>query len=97
MDHWRRTLPAAALLEIPYESPTADQEVWSRRLVDFVGLPWDPKCLEFHQTDRVVITASKWQVRQKIHTASSGRWRNYERFVAPLMPLADLAADASDA
>jgi tetratricopeptide (TPR) repeat protein len=95
MDHWRRTLPAAALLEIPYESLTADQEVWSRRLVDFVGLPWDPKCLEFHQTDRVVITASKWQVRQKIHTASSGRWRNYESFVAPLMPLADLAANAS--
>jgi tetratricopeptide (TPR) repeat protein len=97
MDHWRRTLPAAALLEIPYESLTADQEFWSRRLVDFVGLPWDPKCLDFHQTDRVVITASKWQVRQRIHTASSGRWKNYQRFVGPLMPLADLAADASGA
>jgi tetratricopeptide (TPR) repeat protein len=96
MDHWRRTLPAAALLEMPYESLTADQELWSRRLLDFVGLAWDPKCLDFHQTDRVVITASKWQVRQKIHTASSGRWRNYERFVAPLMPLADAAANASE-
>jgi tetratricopeptide (TPR) repeat protein len=96
MDHWRRTLPAEALLEIPYESLTANQELWSRRLVDFAGLPWDPKCLEFHQTDRVVITASKWQVRQKIHTASAGRWRNYERFVAPLMPLAGLAANASE-
>jgi tetratricopeptide (TPR) repeat protein len=93
MDHWRRTLPGTALLEVPYESLTSDQEPWSRRLVDFVGLPWDPKCLEFHQTDRVVITASKWQVRQKIHTASSGRWKNYQRFVAPLMPLADLAAN----
>jgi tetratricopeptide (TPR) repeat protein len=90
MDHWCRTLPAAALLEIPYESLTADQELWSRRLLDFVGLPWDPKCLDFHQTDRVVITASKWQVRQKIHTASSGRWKNYQKFVGSLMPLTEL-------
>ena len=84
MEHWRGLLPATALLEVPYEALVADQESWSRRMVDFVGLPWDPKCLEFHQTDRVVITASKWQVRQKIHSSSAGRWKNYEQFVAPL-------------
>ncbi|HEX9474256.1 MAG TPA: sulfotransferase, partial [Steroidobacteraceae bacterium] len=84
MDHWRALLPATALLEVPYEALIEDQEGWSRRMVDFIGLPWDPKCLEFHQTERVVITASKWQVRQKIHAASAGRWRNYEKFVGPL-------------
>jgi len=83
-NHWRTLLPATALLEVPYEALVGDQESWSRRMVDFIGLPWDPKCLEFHQTDRVVITASKWQVRQKIHSASAGRWKNYEKFVAPL-------------
>jgi hypothetical protein len=65
--------------------------------VDFVGLPWDPKCLDFHQTDRIVITASKWQVRQKIHSASSGRWRNYQKFAGPLMPLAHLGNLALEA
>ncbi len=84
MNHWRAMLPATALLEIPYEALIEDQEAWSRRMVDFIGLPWDPKCLEFHQTDRVVITASKWQVRQRIHGASAGRWRHYEKFVGPL-------------
>ena len=88
-DHWRSVLPAATLLEVPYESLVADQEGWSRRMVEFIGLPWDPQCLEFHRTDRVVLTASKWQVRQKIHSGSTGRWRHYEPFLGPLRSLAD--------
>ncbi len=86
-DHWRAVLPATALLEMPYEALTRDPEGWTRRLLDFIGLPWDPKCLEFHDTDRVVITASKWQARQKIHAASSGRWRHYEKYLGSLQPL----------
>jgi tetratricopeptide (TPR) repeat protein len=89
-DHWRASIPAITLLEVPYEALIEDQEGWSRRMVDFVGLPWDPKCLDFHQTDRVVITLSKWQVRQKIHASSAGRWRNYEKFLGPLRRLIDL-------
>jgi len=86
-DHWRAALPATTLLEIHYEALIEDQEGWTRRMLDFIGLPWDPKCLDFHQTDRVVITSSKWQVRQKIHSASAGRWRNYEKFMGPLRRL----------
>jgi len=90
MDHWRATLPAAVLLEIPYERLVTDQEGWTRRMLEFIGLPWDPKCLDFHQTDRTVITLSKWQVRQKIHASSAGRWRNYEKFLGPLQRLMSL-------
>jgi hypothetical protein len=86
-DHWRATLPPTAFLEVPYEELTADQETWTRRMLDFVGLPWDPKCLNFQDTNRVVITASKWQVRQKIYRGSTGRWRNYEKFLGPLSSL----------
>lgn len=86
-DHWRAVLPVSSLLEVPYEGLIEDQESWTRRMLDFIGLPWDPKCLDFDQTDRVVITASKWQVRQKIHTASAGRWRHYRQHVAPLLQL----------
>jgi tetratricopeptide (TPR) repeat protein len=89
-DHWRTVLPRTALLEIPYEALIEDQEGWSRRMLAFIGLPWDAKCLDFHQTDRAVITLSKWQVRQKIHAASVGRWHNYEKYVAPLRPLLSL-------
>ena len=83
-DHWRQVLPATRLLEVPYEGLVADQEGWSRRMLEFIGLPWDPRCLNFQETDRIVITASKWQVRQKIHTRSAGRWRNYEKHLGPL-------------
>jgi tetratricopeptide (TPR) repeat protein len=88
-DHWRASLPATSLLEIPYEGLIEDQEGWTRRMLAFIGLPWDPKCLEFHQTDRVVITTSKWQVRQKISSTSVGRWHNYEQFVGPLRSLVE--------
>ncbi len=84
MNHWRAVLPATALLEVPYEALIEDQEGWSRKMLDFIQLPWDPRCLDFHRTERAVITASKWQVRQKIHSASAGRWRHYEKFVGPL-------------
>jgi len=83
-DHWRSVLPAAALLEVPYESLVKDQELWTRRMLDFIALPWDPACLDFYKTERTVLTASRWQVRQKIHGASSGRWRHYEKFIGPL-------------
>ncbi len=86
-DHWRAVLPATSLFEFPYEALVADPEGWSRRMVDFIGLRWDPRCLDFHQTDRVVITASRWQVRQKISTQSVERWRNYESFLDPLRSL----------
>ena len=87
MAHWRSVLPGDALLEVPYEGLVEDAEGWTRRMLQFIGLPWDPKCLQYHQTDRVVITASKWQVRQKITATSVGRWRNYEKYVGPLRHL----------
>jgi tetratricopeptide (TPR) repeat protein len=83
-DHWRAVLPPEVLLEVPYEALIADQEGWTRRMLEFLALPWDPQCLEFHTTDRPVLTASRWQVRQKIHAGSVGRSRHYEKFLGPL-------------
>jgi tetratricopeptide (TPR) repeat protein len=95
MQHWRTTLPEGAILDVPYEALVEDPEGWSRKMLDFIDLPWDPRCLDFHQTDRVVVTASNWQVRQRISKASAGRWHNYEKFVGPLRHL--LTLDSSDA
>jgi hypothetical protein len=83
MDHWRATLPIA-LLEVDYEEIVDDQEGVSRRLIDHCGLPWDEGCLDFHQNQRRVETASKWQVRQPIYRRSVDRWKNYEQFLGPL-------------
>jgi len=87
MQHWHSILPAGAILDVPYEGLVDDQEAWSRKMLEFVGLPWDPKCLDFHQSSRSVVTASKWQVRQKISQSSVERWRNYAKHVGPLLTL----------
>lgn len=88
MQHWREVLPPSSLLEVRYELLVEGQESWTRRLLEHLGLAWDPRCLDFHLTQRTVATASKWQVRQRITAGSIGRWRNYEKFIAPLRHLA---------
>jgi tetratricopeptide (TPR) repeat protein len=95
MKHWRYTLPGHVLLDVPYEGLVDHPEKWSRRMLEFAGLSWDPNCLDFHKTQRTVITASKWQVRQAITRAYVGRWRNYQSFLGPLRRL--MSVDAASA
>lgn len=90
MRHWGSVLPEGAILEVPYEGLVGEQDAWSRKMVEFIGLPWDPRCIDFHCTDRRVSTASKWQVRQTISKSSIDRWRNYEKFAGPLLSLMEL-------
>jgi Flp pilus assembly protein TadD len=90
ISHWRSALPERVLLVVPYAELVADPETWSRRIVEFIGLEWDSRCLEFHKTERPVLTASNWQVRQPVYSRSVGRWRNYEKFIHPLLELREL-------
>jgi Flp pilus assembly protein TadD len=85
--HWRSVLPAGTLLEVEYAQLVSDQNQWTRRILDFVGLSWDERCLDSHTVERPVLTASFWQVRQKIYKTSLERWRNYEKFIGPLRAL----------
>jgi len=70
---------------VQYEDIVADMTGQARRLIDHVGLPWDDACLDFHKTQRNIRTASVTQVRQPIYTSSVERWRNYEKFLGPLL------------
>jgi tetratricopeptide (TPR) repeat protein len=85
--HWRKVLPPGTILDVPYEGLVADQEGWTRKILDFLGLEWDKRVLDFHKTNREVATASFWQVRQKIYNDSVQRWRNYEKYIGPLLDL----------
>ena len=91
MDHWRAILPEEILITADYEAIVADLEGQSRRLAAFCGLEWDPRCLEFHNNERQVRTASKTQVRQPLFDGSSRRRGALARHLAPL--LSALAAD----
>jgi tetratricopeptide (TPR) repeat protein len=82
--HWRATLPLR-MITVNYEQLVADIEPESRRLTDFLGLDWDPACLNFHETRRSIKTASWSQVRRPAFRDSIGRAAPYAAFLAPLI------------
>ena len=83
MQHWDDVLPGK-VLHVHYEEVVADLETQVRRLLDFCGLPFESACVNFHQTDRAVRTASSEQVRQPIFRGGLDQWENFDAFLAPL-------------
>lgn len=83
MDHWDAVLPGK-ILRVQYEDVVADTEGQLRRILEYLGLPFQQACLEFHKTKRSVRTASSEQVRQPIFKSGLEQWRNYEPWLGPL-------------
>jgi tetratricopeptide (TPR) repeat protein len=83
MEHWDEVLPNRVLC-VQYEDMVRDPEATIRRLLAHAGLPFEPACLNFHETKRAVRTASAEQVRQPLYTTGLGYWRNFERELEPL-------------
>lgn len=84
MDHWRRTI-GVPMLEIDYEELVTKPKPTIQSMLAYCDLPWDAQCLKFHKTRRAVKTASVWQVREPIHKQSVARWRNYQKYLDPLI------------
>lgn len=91
--HLHRVLPVP-ILEVDYELMVADQMGSTRRLLEFLNLDWDPACLNFHQTERLVRTASVAQVRQPIYTRSVARWKLYEDHLQPFLNRLEIESDS---
>ncbi len=85
MTHWRSVLPKGVMLDVAYENVIGDIEGQTRRMLDYCGLPWDDRCLDFHRTARPVKTASPVQVRSPLFRTPVERWRRYERWLGPLL------------
>src|SRR5262245_1254694 len=90
MAHWTEHLPLP-VLDVPYEGLVSEPELWTRRLVGFLGLEWDERCLHHEGAERPVFTASALQVRESVHARSVGRWVPYAAYLGPL---AELATDS---
>lgn len=86
MDHWRRVI-GPRLLEVNYEDIVLKTRQTVSKMLDFLGLDWDERCVSPHTNPYPVETASEWQVRQPIYTGSMGRWLHYEKYLAPLKDL----------
>ena len=86
MRHWQGLLPGR-IFDLRYEELVANPEEKARQLLDFLGLPWDPRCLRFHERGAMVKTFSRQQVREAVHQGSVAKWRNYEEQLQPLVAM----------
>ena len=84
MDHWDAALPPGRILRVQHEDVLDDLDGQVRRLLDHCGLPFDARCVNFHETERAVRTASSEQVRRPINKAGLEQWRPYEAHLDPL-------------
>lgn len=91
MDHYDRHLPPQRFKLLGYESIVADQEGKTRELLDFCGLDFDPACLNFHENDAPVATASATQVRKPLYSSSIDRWKRYRPALDPALDILQAA------
>jgi tetratricopeptide (TPR) repeat protein len=85
MDYWHRLLPPGRILDVHYEDVVANLEGEARRIIAHCGLAWDSRCLAFHETERLVMTASAAQVRREIYRSAIGRAQACKAFLGPLV------------
>jgi tetratricopeptide (TPR) repeat protein len=84
MQVWRTRFPGQ-FYDISYEDTARDLEPNARALIEYLGLPWEDQCLNFHEQKSAVTTASSVQVREPAHTRSIGRWKKYEKQLQPML------------
>jgi tetratricopeptide (TPR) repeat protein len=84
MEHWHKVLPPGVIIDVQYEDLVDDIEGTARRVLRHCGLDWEDTCRDFHDTKRMVRTASLMQVREPVYRRSIGAWRRYAEFLEPL-------------
>ena len=83
MDHWHAVLPGK-ILHVQHEDVLDDLETQVGRMLNYLGLPFEQACLDFHTTERAVRTASSAQVRQPLNRSGVGAWRPFAPYLDPL-------------
>jgi tetratricopeptide (TPR) repeat protein len=82
MRHWKETLELP-MLEVRYETLVQQPEAACRELLEFVGLAWEPQCLDFHQPGKSRVVKGQ-EIHEPVHTRFIGRWQNYEQHLQSL-------------
>jgi hypothetical protein len=84
VEHYCREMKLG-YLRVRYEDMVEDQEASMRRVLDFIGEEFDPKCLAFHENRRYARTASYAQVTEQLYDRSRYRYRNYLPQLQPVI------------
>lgn len=83
MAHFDAVLPGK-VHRIYYEDLVANPERETRRLLNYLQLPFEESCLRFYDNSRVINSVSSEQVKKPIFDEALDWWRNYEPWLAPL-------------
>ncbi|MBX3733824.1 MAG: sulfotransferase [Verrucomicrobiae bacterium] len=94
--HRLRDLIPSPWIEIRYEDTVTNLPHEARRALAFLGLPWEEGVLGYRERirTRAVGSPSYEAVRQPLYTRAIGRWRHYERFLKPWLPILEPAVKA---
>ena len=84
MNFWHTLFPNK-IYDLCYEDLTTNQEIETRKLLDYCELEWDDNCLNFYKNKGAMKTTSAFQVRQKMYQGSSEVWKQYEDYLQPLI------------
>ncbi len=84
MAHWKTLLPGF-IHEVSYEGLVENPEAEMKKIIDFVGLPWDARCLDHQGSEKRAETLSSAQVRKPLYSTSIGRGKKLEQELAPFM------------
>jgi tetratricopeptide (TPR) repeat protein len=90
MNHWKGVMPDR-IFELNYETLTASPDFEVRRMLNFLGLPWEESVLKFNERGSIIRTLSRLQVRKPINRDSVARWRNYEKHIGPIIAVFERA------
>ncbi|MDH5261989.1 MAG: sulfotransferase, partial [Gammaproteobacteria bacterium] len=81
---------------VKYEELVTDPKPVVQNLLSYCGLSWEEACLKFYDSEQPSTTASAVQVRNQLYRTSIGKWRNYERQLAPLAEILGVSAVHSE-
>lgn len=93
MSHWK-SIFQDRIYEVFYENLVKNQKEETQKLIEACHLEWDEKCLHFYESDTVVSSASKWQIRRPIYQSSVNKWKQYKSYIGELIDNLDI--DKSD-
>jgi hypothetical protein len=83
MAHWDEVLPGR-IHRIIYQELVANPEREVRRLIDYLGLPFEQECLRFYEDEQAILTTSVEQARRPIYASGLGNSGAYEPWLGPL-------------
>ena len=85
MHHWQSVLPPEMVLEVRYEDLVSDLETQTRRIFNYLELPFEEATLHPEQNAAAVRTPSSMQVRQPVNRRAVERWRPFAPWLGELV------------